>query len=167
MKNVKYIAAAALLALVASPAAHAVTADGTGTANIVAPLAIANTAGLRFGDIAPDVNNSGTVEIETDDDKVCAANLTCFNTSPTGAAAFDVTGADGVSYDITVPANVTLAGAGTAAGQNMTATLVGSKASGTLASGADSFTVGGTLTVGANQTVGAYSGTFTVTVEYQ
>ena len=167
MKNVKYIVAAAMVAALSAPAAYAVTADGTATANIVAPLAVNNTAGLRFGDIAPNATQSGTVQIQTDDTKVCASELTCFTTSPTGAAAFSVSGHSGAVYDITVPANVTLAGTGSAAGQNMTATLIGSKANGTLTAGSDSFTVGGTLTVGANQTVGSYSGTFTVTVEYQ
>lgn len=45
--------------------------------------------------------------------------------------------------------------------------FTGSKANGTLTSGADSFTVGGTLDVAANQAAGEYTGTFTVTVEYQ
>ena len=42
-----------------------------------------------------------------------------------------------------------------------------SKSSGTLVSGSDSFTVGGTLDVTANQPTGEYTGTFTVAVEYQ
>jgi hypothetical protein len=33
--------------------------------------------------------------------------------------------------------------------------------------GQSSFTVGGTLTVGANQVPGTYAGSFTVSVEYQ
>lgn len=167
MKNFKLALSAIAILAVSAPLSHAVTADGTGSANIVAPLSISNTEGLRFGDIAPSVTNSGVVTIGTDDSQVCAAGLTCFSTAPVGAAAFTVTGFENAVYDITVPADVTLNGTGSAAGQSMTASLNGSKASGTLTSGTDSFTVGGALTVGANQTVGAYSGTFTVTVEYQ
>ena len=48
----------------------------------------------------------------------------------------------------------------------MTASLTPSTGTITLAGG-DSFSVGGTLNVGANQADGAYSGTFTVTVDYQ
>ncbi len=167
MKNLKLALAAMAIAAVSAPIAHAVTADGTGTANIVAPLAISNSAGLRFGDIAPNVSAAGVVTIATDDTKTCAAALTCFTTSTTGAAAFTVSGFSGAAYDITVPATVQLDGQGPATGQSMSASLTGSKASGTLVGGTDSFTVGGALTVGANQAVGAYSGTFTVTVEYQ
>lgn len=169
MKNVKIFAAtASIVALLGAPTvAHAVAQNATASAKIVAPLLISNTAGLRFGDIAPHLSNSGTVEIETDSDKVCDANLTCFTTSPTGAAAYTVTGYADAVYDISVPASVTLNGSGSSAGQSMTATLVGSKASGTLVSGTDNFTVGGTLTVGANQAVGDYSGTYIVTVTYQ
>ena len=167
MKNLKLAFAALAIASLSTPLAHATTADGTGSANIVAPLALSNTAGLRYGDSAPTVSSSGVVTIETDDNQVCGTGLTCFTTSPIGAAAFAVTGFEDAMYDITVPADVTLNGTGSASGESMLATLTGSKASGTLTSGADSFTVGGALTVGANQAVGAYSGTFTVTVEYQ
>ena len=38
---------------------------------------------------------------------------------------------------------------------------------GTLAGGSDSFNVGATLNLGANQPAGNYTGTYTVTVEYQ
>jgi len=39
--------------------------------------------------------------------------------------------------------------------------------SGTLTGGTDTFNVGGTLAVGANQTAGSYSGTYSVAVNYQ
>jgi hypothetical protein len=37
---------------------------------------------------------------------------------------------------------------------------------GTLTAGAQTLTVGGTLSVGASQATGAYTGTYTVTVQY-
>ena len=47
------------------------------------------------------------------------------------------------------------------------ASASGEAVAGTLASdGTDHFTLGGTLTVKANQTGGVYSGTFAVTVDY-
>ena len=70
MKNLKLAVSAIAILAVSAPLAHAVTADGTGSANIVAPLAISNTAGLRFGDIAPITTASGVVTIETDNDQV-------------------------------------------------------------------------------------------------
>lgn len=167
MKKLKIRFNVAMLIAIFTPPALAVTNDGTAGTNIVAPIALNYMAGLRFGDFASHPTQSGTIEIQTDSTKVCSSNLTCFGTSPTGAGTFTVTGADGASYNITVPASVTIIGSGAAAGQSMTATLTGSKTSGTLTSGSDEFTVGGTLTVSANQAVGVYSSMFTVTVEYQ
>ena len=50
----------------------------------------------------------------------------------------------------------------------MTVTALDDSTPGTLvlSAGVDSFTVGGTLNVGANQAEGAYVGTFNVTVNY-
>ncbi|MEQ3747275.1 MAG: DUF4402 domain-containing protein [Henriciella sp.] len=81
------------------------------------------------------------------------------------AAAFDVAGEADYSYAITLPSSVNISNGsgGTMAVNNFT----GSKASGTLTAGADDFTVGGTLTVAANQASGEYTGTFAITVEYQ
>ena len=73
-----------------------------------------------------------------------------------------MTGASGASYSVTVPASVSLTGPGTA----MTATLT-NDGGGSLTGGTDTFNVGGTLSVGASQTAGSYSGTYTVSVNYQ
>ena len=52
------------------------------------------------------------------------------------------------------------------AGDDMTATLT-NDGGGALTGGTDTFNVGGTLSVGANQAAGSYSGTYTVSVNYQ
>jgi hypothetical protein len=49
----------------------------------------------------------------------------------------------------------------------MTASLSASATTATLVANAGSFSVGGTLSVGANQVDGDYVGTFTATVDYQ
>ncbi len=73
-----------------------------------------------------------------------------------------MTGASGATYSVTIPATVSLTGPGSA----MTVTLTDPGA-GTLTGGTDTFNVGGTLAVGASQTAGSYSGTYTVSVNYQ
>jgi spore coat protein U-like protein len=49
---------------------------------------------------------------------------------------------------------------------NTMAVQVAGAATGTLANGTVALPVGGTLTVGANQAAGSYTGTYTMTVEY-
>ena len=80
------------------------------------------------------------------------------------AAAFDVTGEGASTYSITLPSSATLSsGANT-----MTVDTFNHDAGATptLSGGSDTFNVGATLNVGATQASGTYSGTFSVTVNY-
>lgn len=154
------VAGAAMLA----GAAIAADADSTAGAEIIAPLQISNSAALYFGTIAPSLTAGDTVVVSAAGAKSCGAELTCLTDDHT-AAQFDVTGEADASYTISLPTSVSISNG---AGANMTVdNFTGSKATGTLVSGADSFNVGGTLGVAANQATGEYTGTFTVTVEYQ
>jgi len=161
MNTIKYITLAGA-AIALSTSASAAEATGSAGATIIAPLAISNTAGLNFGTVAPG-SESATVVLATDGTRTCAAALTCLDENHQ-AAAFAVTGQSSYSYDITVPASVTMTDGGS---NSMTATLSGSKSSGTITDGTDSFTVGGTLTVAGSQAAGSYTGSFTVEVAYQ
>jgi len=156
------IASLAATAALMSTSASAAEATGSAGATIIAPLAISNTAGLNFGTVAPG-SESATVTLGSDGTRTCAAALTCLDENHQ-AAAFAVTGQSGYSYNITVPASVTMSDGGS---NSMTATLSGSKSSGTITDGTDSFTVGGVLTVAGSQAAGSYTGSFTVEVAYQ
>lgn len=163
MKNLKLVAVASVAALMTSPA-FAADANSNAGADIIAPLQVANTAPLYFGTIAPSTTASDTVIVAHGGGKTCGSNLTCLTNDHT-AAAFTVTGEADQSYTITLPSSVDITNG---SGGTMTVNgFGGSKASGTLTAGTDSFTVGGTLTVAANQASGEYNGTFAVTVEYQ
>ncbi len=144
-----------------------ISADAT--ANILDALGCTNAAGdagdLNFGDIVP-----GTVESTV----AIASDGAGARTLPTGdavlvasdegsSAQFDLVGLADAVVDLTVDPNVTLDNGG----DNMTATLVLSAATATLTGGAATFYVGGTLTVGAAQATGSYTGTFDVTADYQ
>jgi hypothetical protein len=167
MFNRKLLATAAAASLVMLGSSNAFAASATGTANatIVAPLSISETTEMSFGDISPDADTATTVQLDD------AGNVS----SPDGAGLaggtvdsglFTVSGFGALTFDITLPANgvVTLTGPGPAMAVDNFVDSGGG--SGTLAAGIATFTVGADLSVGANQTAGAYSGSYTVTVNY-
>ncbi|MEO0466736.1 MAG: DUF4402 domain-containing protein [Pseudomonadota bacterium] len=159
----KLFSAAAVAALL-SASAYAASVDSNAGADIIAPLQITNATALYFGTIAPSLTEGGSVVVSPAGGKTCATALTCLTDDHT-AAAFDVTGEADASYTISLPTSVQISNG---AGANMTIdSFAGSKTSGTLVSGQDNFTVGGSLAVSANQATGEYTGTFAVTVEYQ
>jgi hypothetical protein len=162
MKTILKIAA--LAAFAASGAAHAASVDASAGAKIIAPLQIAKKTDLYFGTIAPSLTTADVVTVAADGSRVCGAALTCLTADNT-AAAFAVTGEMDASYTIDLPNDITIANGN---GDKMfVSEFTGSKKSGTLAGGSDSFSVGGRLTVNAKQPAGAYTGAFTVAVEYQ
>ena len=89
--------------------------------------------------------------------------LTC--TGTVSAANFNITGTVASVVTISSPATTTL----TSGANTMSVSLVRSASTLTLAAGAvnGAFTVGGSLGLAANQADGAYTGTFSVTVDYQ
>ncbi|WP_260581653.1 DUF4402 domain-containing protein [Sphingopyxis sp. PET50] len=92
----------------------------------------------------------------------CGSGLTC--TGTTTAANFNIAGTSGAVVLVGGDSSVTLNGS---LGGTMTSTLTYSATNVTLSATGGSFQVGGTLSVGANQAAGDYSGTFNVTANYQ
>lgn len=146
------------------------TKSNDANAQILGAIALTVGDPLEFGGIVPDGSSSGTVVIST----TGARNLTTVtgvsaSVTPT-AASYTVTGTGLVPYTITIPTasfnitNTTGSGAETMAVTAMTCS--GGLSHTFAADGTDAFTVGGTLTVGAAQEPGVYTGTFDVTVEY-
>jgi len=84
----------------------------------------------------------------------------------TTAASFTASGSGSQTYTITLPGSASTLSDGAA--HTMTVDSVSSSVggTGTLTAGTQTFTVGGTLHVGANQVAGAYTGSFSVTVAY-
>ena len=159
----KLLSAVAVASLMTS-AAFAAEVESQAGAKIVAPLQISNVAALYFGTVAPSLTAADTVVVSPAGAKTCGAELTCLTDDHT-AAEFKVTGEADASYTIDLPNEIKIDnGSGDAM---IVADFTGSKSNGTLVSGADNFTVGGTLAVEANQANGDYTGTFTVAVEYQ
>jgi Mat/Ecp fimbriae major subunit len=163
--NTKFLKAAILASTVAatalvSTAAQAATASATARARILRQVTVTNTSDLQFGTIVTAAAAS-TVVVSTAGARTCGAGLVC--SGATTAAGFNVTGTTGQVVTISVPASVNL----TSGANSMTATLNSSASTATLVANAASFSVGGTLAVGASQADGDYAGTFTATVDYQ
>ena len=167
MRNfISTLALATVLAVAGAAAANAapVTAEAGAGAKIIAPLEITNISSLYFGTIAPSLTQGDNVVVSPAGDKKCGAALTCLTADHT-AAAFDVKGEADAVYTISLPGGIEITND---KGDAMKVfDFTGSKDSGRLVKGEDSFTVGGTLDVGVRQAAGKYTGRFVVAVEYQ
>jgi hypothetical protein len=172
MKHALSLLAAASLALACASAQAANSDTATATAVVLTPIAIAKTADMNFGNV---VAGNGVVTLNTDGSRAAGGStpLVVFGSSPT-AAAFHVTGDGNQTFAISYPSlPTTLAGPSSSTmaftictAATAAASCSGTVTTGTLASGATDIYVGGTITVGASQTVGTYTGTVTVSVDY-
>ena len=175
MRNSIHFAAAALAVVSFGSAANAATtANGTATAEVLSTLTVTPTADLRFGQIA--ANGGGTIVVPADSSQAITTTGTLVSTGTRGEAAFTVQGNRGVrvqSSALAVTANLSWQGTWTGVGARPTMALSGlnSRWANNVdvldsTTGLAVINVGGTLTVGANQEPGLYSGTFSFSVEY-
>jgi len=146
------------------------------TAQILQPLGLAATQVMKFGKMTVKAGTGGTVTIGSGADTRAAGGAGGVSlVGGTGAnrGGFKFTaGATGLAIDITGPTKATIsAGANT---MTVNAFKIGTKAIGATAFvttlgaiPASGFRVGGTLNVGAAQAVGSYTGTVTITANYQ
>ena len=165
------IAAAAAGTLACSPA-YAASQTGTATSVVVRPNTLVKSDDLDFGTLVAGPT-AGTATI----DAVTGIRTTAGGVTPVGAgtqrAVFQGTGGI-LLITVSGDTSVTLTRAG--GGATMTASLVrAATTSGggiallgatLLPSGVQTYYIGGTLSVGANQLPGDYSGTFALTVNY-
>jgi Mat/Ecp fimbriae major subunit len=148
-------------AAMVSTGANAATEIATAEVEILAPITLAETVGLDFGIVAASLA-AGTATIGTGSDTAtCSVGLACVGTSARGA--FEVVAANTTTVVITVDASTVLTGAGV----DMNLTLNPSVATLTATGAAQTFYVGGVLSVGASQAAGTYTGTYDVSAEYQ
>jgi hypothetical protein len=140
---------------VVSPPANA-------TATIIAPIAIAKTTDMAFGNIAVGAGG-GTIVLSTAGARSATGDASYQAAPAATAAVFTVTGIAAATYAITLPASTTITGPGTMTVDSFTSNPNGT---GTLTGGTSNLLVGATLHVSGAQAAGAYTGTFTVTVAY-
>jgi hypothetical protein len=130
-------------------------------------LSVTRTEDLSFGSIIP--NGGGTVSLRPQGNRRSSTgSLVLMSTPPARCARFLVTGEKNAMYAVMLPpAAVLTRGNGT---ETMTAsafTLKSDNSNKLQGNGVDRFSVGGTLTVGAGQRMGTYSGLWYLTVAYE
>ncbi len=152
------------LALDSEPASAA-SDTGTANATIIAPITISANLTLEFGQIVTGASPS-VVRISTADARSLVSGDATLAGGTFRAATFNITGEPSTTYAITLPAGAATL---TSGANTMTVdTWVSSVgATSTLSGGGtDSFTIGADLNVGGSQATGSYTGTYTVTVDY-
>jgi hypothetical protein len=134
-----------------------------------AQIAISNTRILAFGKFV--AGSGGSVAIDTNGTRTPSGGVLLLTSGGGTAATFNVTDADPANvnktYIITLPDNGTVllaSGSNSMALNNFVSSPAGSSV---LTAGSQILRIGATLSVGANQPTGNYSGNFSVTVNYQ
>jgi hypothetical protein len=165
--------AAVLIVTSTASAQNTGNAYAYGKTKIVAGLSLAKTQDLQFGQIVRSAV-AGTVVLDpTSANRVAAGGVTIGQNAGNTAARFVATGEPGYLYTLTLPATIALTKtvtSGTAPTMNVSAltSTLGASGIGTLATdGTQTFSVGGTLNIGASQETGDYQGQFNVVVTYQ
>ena len=133
-----------------------------------AQVAIHTTRNLEFGKFVAGVG--GTVSVDTSGARSRSGGVVLISSSA-ASASFTVSDAlpanAGKVYTITLPDNGTATLSSGANNMTLSNFVSSPSATGMLTAGNQILLVGATLSVGASQPPGSYSGTFVVTVEYQ
>lgn len=161
------LAAAALLAFPALPAAAQLTASSDAGTVILKPLTVLKTDDLNFGGLIPSPV-AGTATVNPVTGAVTTTGGVTAAPGATSAAAFVGVGTRRAPIIIRIPRNpITITRVGGT--ETMTVsnfTLDGNSTRHINAFEAFHFQVGARLDIGANQAHGTYVGTFDVTVQY-
>ncbi|WP_224958821.1 DUF4402 domain-containing protein [Geomonas subterranea] len=149
-----------------SGVSQAATAQANTTATVVLPVTITKTVDLNFGRFMSGASG-GTVVVSTGGAQSVTGGVTTTAAlgSTAAAAAFTISGEPTSTYAVTFPAQTNLTGPGAP----MTIGTFTTASSGTLntfGAASETLSVGATLTVGASQASGTYSGTMDVAVNY-
>ncbi|MCB0520001.1 MAG: DUF4402 domain-containing protein [Saprospiraceae bacterium] len=145
---------------------------------LIVAMTLTETSPLHFGSNVLTSSAGGTVVLPSNSTtRTYTGGVATSAATPVATnAAYDVTGTALETYALTLPTSTTVTHTSVGTGVNtMTITLMTARFNGASADavtstldadGLDSFTLGGTLNVGANQVGGVYAGTFDVTVDY-
>ena len=143
------------------------TAKANAAANIITPITIQSITDLNFGNIIAN-SSDGTVTMGTENDVPTYTGVAAPSIAGTRTRSeFTVEGMSGVNFTIALPADNDIELTGPASADAMSLTGWTHNSDLVLTDGENTFQVGATLNVNANQANGAYSATFPVTVNYQ
>ncbi len=153
--------------LMATGAFAQATQSATANATIIEAMSIEWVAHLNFGIIAAGATGSSNVTVAADGTaSISQDNNAVLLGGTVNAAQFLVRGATGYGYTIGIDDDtITIDDAGTGMPMALTLTLDSTTGTADLTTGTTHY-VGGTLAVPAGQVAGDYSGTFSVTANY-
>lgn len=154
------LAAATIAVGLGSQQALATSQTGHASAAIVQAIVVTENTQMNFGFVIPPAGAANVVL--TPANVISGAGFTFLGGNVAGR--FTATGTAGQPAVITFSSGDTLTGPGTAMALDTYTTDAGG--SPVFTAGSLTFNVGATLHVGASQTAGSYSGTYTVTVNY-
>lgn len=144
---------------------YAATTTANGTATVIVGMGITKNADLRFGKFS--AGTGGTVIMSTASGRTKSGAVTLSALDAGGAASFAVTGDSTATYAITLPSTaVTITHTDTVNTMTIDTFTSNPSGTGTLTAGAQTLLVGGTLNVASAQAAGAYTGAFSVSVDY-
>ncbi|MFT5251610.1 MAG: hypothetical protein ACI87N_000594 [Flavobacteriales bacterium] len=154
----------------------ATVAATTAGAKLIQPMTLSETSPLHFGTINVLTGAGGTVLLPSSNlTRVFSNGVASGVVAPQPTnAAYNVTGTKNVAYALVLPGTITVK---ESIGNTESMTIdflkarfkdAGADAITSIlsATGTDSFTLGGTLTVKSAQMAGIYAGTFAVSVDY-
>ncbi|MFB0903113.1 MAG: DUF4402 domain-containing protein [Nonlabens sp.] len=170
MKKIKSLFMIIIMNAVITGAVAQETATASSSATIVAPIGIAQSVDMNFGNVATN-SIGGTVVLTTGGSTSITGGLTLpANTGTITAAAFEVTGEANYTYtiELTIGAIILQDDAGTQNQMTVDNFVSNPDATGALTSGVQTINMGATLNVADGQAAGVYrnSGGLTVTVNY-
>jgi secreted protein with Ig-like and vWFA domain len=151
--------------------AYAAPVSGSANIAVLQPLTIVKVADMNFGGIVPGAT-AGTVVLSPSSGTVSRTGGVVATTGATGYARFAIDALGATNVNVSWGTSITLTGSagGTMTVNPITFTHNAVPCGAGLCFPANSIlfiNYGGTLSVGANQTVGTYLGTFTVTAAFQ
>lgn len=158
--RLSFFAAAVAVWGLSSTVALAATALGTANATVLTPISITAGTALNFGTLAGNASG-GSVIITPAGARSTTGSVVVTAAASYTAASFTVTGTGSSTFAVTYPTSFNVT-----SGVNTMAVSVTGASTGTLSGGTAALPVGGTLTVAANQAAGSYTGSYTMTVEY-
>src|SRR5450830_1013645 len=149
--------------------AYAATTNGTANATVVKPIAIAAVTALNFGSFSTSAAAQTVTIAASGDTRSNNGTLLVNSVNAPTSASFSVTGDTTLTYAITLPStaqSISTGSGGGASDMAVTAFTSAPSATGALTAGAQTLTVGATVTTVADQVSGTYTGTFPVIVAY-
>lgn len=164
MKNIQLLIAIFTLCFSNTIFAQA-TANFNASVTVIQPIGITTTSNLNFANV--DASKGGELTLSPDTSISSTGGVALVDGGNASAASFEVTGAPGYTFDVTLPADnyVLTNGSETIEINDFTSSIEGETA---LVDGTYVFKVGATLNLNPNQSPGYYvsEGGLTVAVNY-